>query len=70
MDNGAVSRGPEIHDLAYRGGLFIAGHDKSPWADPGRVTSLVKEGPGIAGLILVVEVSGDIHQVRLRPPLL
>jgi hypothetical protein len=43
MNDGAVSRRPQIHDLTHRGGIFIASHDKRSRADAGRVTGLVND---------------------------
>jgi len=48
-DDRAFCGGHKVHYLAYRGGLPIAGHDEDSGTDLGRITSLVKEGPDVAG---------------------
>jgi len=37
---------------------------ESAGPDLARVACLVKEGPGIAGVVFIVEIRGDVHQTR------
>src|ERR1700692_230952 len=62
----AIVCGREVHDLADGGGVFVSGDDEGAWLDLGGLMGLVEEGPDVAGLIPVVEVSGDVDAVR--PP--
>jgi hypothetical protein len=59
MHDHAIARGHEVHDLAHRRSFLITSDHQSSRADLARITSLVEEGPDVAGLILVVQVSGD-----------
>jgi hypothetical protein len=57
--------GPKARD-----GVFVSGDNKGAWHDLAGVAGLVEEGPEVAGLILVVEVSGDVDAVHHGRPLL
>ena len=69
MHDHAIARRHEVDDLAHRGGFLVTGDNKSPRMDLGRIAGLIEEGPDVAGLVLIVQVSRDIHQVHLNPPL-
>ena len=69
MHDHAIARRHEVDDLAYRGGLLVTGDNKSPGMDLGRIAGLIEESSDVAGLVLVVQVSCDIHQVHRSPPL-
>jgi hypothetical protein len=69
VDDRAVACGHEVDYLAHGGGFLVPRDDQGPRADLARVACLIEEGPDLAGLVLVVEVGGDIHVVHLTPPL-
>jgi hypothetical protein len=62
----AVACGREVDDLADGGGVFVSGDDQGARRDLAGIAGLVEEGPEVAGLILVVEVSGDVDAVCRR----
>src|SRR6202050_121331 len=70
MDDRAVTCGNETDPLAPCSGFLVPGHHKDTRGDLARVAGLVKEGPDVAGLVLVVEIGSDIYLVHRRPPLL
>ncbi len=69
MHDRAIAPGRKVDDLADSGGVLVSGDDEGAWLDLTGVASLVEEGPDVAGLILIVEVSGDVDAVHDGPPL-
>lgn len=65
----AIACGREVDDQANGGGVFVSGDDEGAWLDLAGVMGLVEEGPDVAGLILVVEISGYVDAVHHGPPL-
>jgi hypothetical protein len=68
VNDGAVTCRDKINDLAHGGRVFVTGNDEGTWRYLGRVTGLIQERPQVTGLILIIEVSGDIDPVHLSPP--
>ena len=66
MHDHAIARRHEVHDLAHRRSFLITSDHKSSRADLARITGLIKEGPDVAGLILVVQVSSVEPASRSR----
>ena len=66
MHDHAIARRHEVHDLAHRRSSLITSDHQSSRKDLASITSLVEECPDVAGLILIVQVSGDIHQLHLQ----
>jgi hypothetical protein len=69
LHNRAIACGREVGDLADGGGVLVSGNGEGAGLDLARVAGLVQEGPEVADLIFVVEVSGDIDAVPHGPPL-
>src|ERR1019366_33342 len=65
----AVTRRREIDHLAQGGSILAAGDNENPGLDRAGVPGLVEEGPDVASLVDVVEVSADVHPVHIRHPL-
>jgi hypothetical protein len=61
MNDRAVTGWHKVNDLAHRGRVLITGHHQRAWRDPGRVASLIQERPQVSGLVLVIEVRGDVR---------
>ena len=70
MNDRAIARGNQVDDLAHGCGFLITGHDENSRGDPARVACLIEESPDITGLVLIIEISSNIHLVHRRPPLI
>src|SRR5260370_15025125 len=68
VDDRAVACWRQIDYLAYRSGILITCDNQSPGLDLARVAGLVEEGPDVASVVLIVEVSANVHAVHLSPP--
>src|SRR5487761_102275 len=69
VNDSAVAGRDKVDDLADRRGVLVTCHDQGARRDLGRVSGLIQERPQVTGVILVVEVSGDIDPVHFSPPL-
>ena len=65
MDDDAVVRRSEVDHLAHRRGIFVPGHDDGARLDLPWATGLIKEGPDVAGLVFVIEVSWSSLRCRV-----
>ncbi len=69
MDNRAVARRSQIDNLTDSGGILVTSDHESPRPNLTRITCLIEKRPQQAGVILIIQVSTDIHVVHLSPPL-
>src|ERR1022692_4446294 len=68
VNDRAVTRRREIDHLVQGGSILAAGDNENPGLDLARVAGLVEEGPDVASLVCVVEVSADVHPVHIGVP--
>src|ERR1022692_1648526 len=67
VDDGDVACRGEVDDLADGGGVGVAGDDERAGSYLGGVAGFVEEGPDVAGVVFVVEVSADVYAVHRQP---
>src|SRR5579864_3680415 len=69
VDDRAVARWSEVHNLANRRGVFVPGHDDGAGLDLPRVAGFIEEGPYAAGTVFIVEIRNDVYAVHISHPL-